>query len=104
MAVTSAPTNPLLSTPGPYRYVRHPLYVGWFFAFWATPTMTVSHLVFALATSAYILIAIRLEERDLVAHLGEAYRDYRERVPMLVPFTRRRYDNSGLEVAVRKVR
>lgn len=89
-------------TPGPYRYVRHPLYVGWFFAFWAAPTMTVSHLVFAVATTAYILIAIRLEERDLVTHLGEAYRDYRERVPMLVPFTRRRYDNSALEIALRK--
>lgn len=76
-------------TPGPYRYVRHPLYVGWFFAFWATPTMTVSHLVFAVATTAYILIAIQLEERDLVAHLGEDYRRYRERVPMLIPFTRK---------------
>ncbi len=76
-------------TPGPYRYVRHPLYVGWFFAFWATPTMTVSHLVFALATTGYILIAIQLEERDLVAHLGEDYRRYRERVPMLIPFTRK---------------
>jgi len=82
-------------TPGPYRYVRHPLYVGWFFAFWATPTMTLSHLVFAVATTAYILIAIRLEERDLVAHLGHAYRDYRERVPMLIPFTRRRFEQSA---------
>jgi methanethiol S-methyltransferase len=85
-------------TPGPYRYVRHPLYVGWFFAFWATPTMSVSHLVFAVATSAYILVAIQFEERDLVAHLGQAYRDYRERVPMLIPFTRRRYDRAGITV------
>jgi protein-S-isoprenylcysteine O-methyltransferase Ste14 len=77
-------------TPGPYRYVRHPLYVGWLFAFWATPTMTVSHLVFAIATTGYILIAIQLEERDLVAHLGQAYSDYRERVPMLIPFMRSR--------------
>jgi protein-S-isoprenylcysteine O-methyltransferase Ste14 len=76
-------------TPGPYRYVRHPLYVGWFFAFWATPTMTVSHLVFAVMTTAYILVAIQLEERDLVAHFGEAYRSYRTRVPMLIPFPRR---------------
>jgi protein-S-isoprenylcysteine O-methyltransferase Ste14 len=90
-------------TPGPYRYVRHPLYVGWFFAFWSTPTMTGSHLVFAVATTAYILIAIRLEERDLVAHLGKAYAEYRERVPMLLPFTRRRHESAGLEVATRKV-
>ncbi|HTY50498.1 MAG TPA: isoprenylcysteine carboxylmethyltransferase family protein [Steroidobacteraceae bacterium] len=76
-------------SPGPYRLVRHPLYVGWFFVFWATPTMTVTHLLFALATTGYILVAIRLEERDLVAHLGQPYLDYRRRVPMLVPFTRR---------------
>ncbi len=72
-------------TPGPYRMVRHPLYVGWLFAFWATPTMTVAHLVFALATTAYILIAIQFEERDLVAAHGDDYRLYRARVPMLVP-------------------
>ena len=75
-------------TPGPYKLVRHPLYVGWFFAFWATPTMSVTHLVFALATTAYILIAIQLEERDLVDSLGEDYRRYREKVPMLIPFRR----------------
>ena len=72
-------------TPGPYKYVRHPLYVGWLFAFWAAPTMTVSHLVFAIATTGYILIAIQFEERDLMAHLGQAYREYRERVPSLDP-------------------
>jgi protein-S-isoprenylcysteine O-methyltransferase Ste14 len=76
------------TTPGPYRLMRHPLYVGWFFAFWATPTMTVAHLVFAIATSAYILIAIQLEERDLVREFGGTYEDYRRRVPMLVPFAR----------------
>jgi protein-S-isoprenylcysteine O-methyltransferase Ste14 len=68
-----------------YRYVRHPLYVGWLLTFWAAPTMTVAHLVFALATSAYILIAIQFEERDLIAAHPE-YEEYRRRVPMLVPF------------------
>ncbi len=76
-------------TPFLYRYVRHPLYVGWFFAFWCTPTMTVTHLVFAIATTAYILIAIQLEERDLVKEHPE-YAQYRKRVPMLVPFTKRK--------------
>jgi protein-S-isoprenylcysteine O-methyltransferase Ste14 len=76
-------------TPFLYRYVRHPLYVGWFFAFWCTPTMTVTHLVFAIATTAYILIAIQLEERDLVEAHPE-YEKYRKQVPMLVPFTKRK--------------
>lgn len=71
-------------TPWLYRYVRHPLYVGWFFAFWATPTMTVTHLLFALVTTAYIVIATRLEERDLVNALPE-YADYRKRVPRFIP-------------------
>lgn len=72
-------------TPGAYRFVRHPLYVGWFFVFWATPVMTAGHLFFALVTTAYILFAIRLEERDLVTALGEDYAEYRRQVPMLIP-------------------
>jgi len=79
-------------TPGPYRYVRHPLYVGWFFAFWCTPTMTASHLLFAIMTSAYILVAIQLEERDLMTFHPE-YREYRDHVPMIVPFTRKRFED-----------
>ena len=76
-------------TPSLYKVVRHPLYVGWFFAFWATPLMTVTHLVFALITTAYILVAIQLEERDLITVHGEDYVNYRRRVPMLIPFRRR---------------
>lgn len=72
-------------SPGPYRYVRHPLYVGWIMAFWATPTMTVAHFLFALGMTTYILVAIRFEERDLAEFHGPAYREYRRQVPMLVP-------------------
>jgi methanethiol S-methyltransferase len=80
------PCRPLVfQTPWLYRYVRHPLYVGWLFVLWATPTMTVAHLVFAIATSTYIFIGIWFEERDLIAGHAE-YTDYRRRVPMLVPF------------------
>ena len=90
LQLVNKPYQPLpFKTPVLYRYVRHPLYVGWFFAFWATPTMTVAHLVFAIATTAYILIAIQLEERDLIAAHPE-YAAYRANVPMLMPFSKRR--------------
>jgi protein-S-isoprenylcysteine O-methyltransferase Ste14 len=78
-------THPEFRTPLFYKYVRHPLYVGWFIAFWATPTMTGAHLLFAIMTSAYMLMAIRWEERDLVTLHGEHYENYRRQVPKLVP-------------------
>lgn len=77
-------------TPGLYKYVRHPLYVGWLAFFWATPVMTVGHLLLALGITAYILIAIRFEERDLLAHFGPEYRAWRERTPLLIPRLRSR--------------
>jgi protein-S-isoprenylcysteine O-methyltransferase Ste14 len=76
---------PVFRTPSLYKVVRHPLYIGWLTIFWAAPTMTVAHLIFALGTTAYILIAIRWEERDLVSAFGNVYVDYRARTPMLIP-------------------
>jgi protein-S-isoprenylcysteine O-methyltransferase Ste14 len=85
LAFRGVPYTPLrFATPGPYRLVRHPLYVGWLTVFWAAPTMTAAHLLFAVGMVAYILSAIRWEERDLVAGHPE-YAAYRRRVPMLLP-------------------
>jgi protein-S-isoprenylcysteine O-methyltransferase Ste14 len=75
-------------TPGLYKVVRHPLYFGFIVAFWAAPVMTVGHLMFAAVTTAYIFIAIILEERDLVHAFGDEYRRYRQRVAMIIPFWR----------------
>jgi len=79
-------------TPTLYKIVRHPLYVGWLGIFWFAPTMTVTHLLFAIVTSAYILVAIQFEERDL-AVVHPEYAQYRRKVPMLVPSLRRRLTN-----------
>ena len=71
--------------PGMHKYVRHPIYVAWLVIFWATPTMTAAHLVFCLMTTAYILIAIQFEEKDLVDEFGDDYLKYKEEVGMLLP-------------------
>jgi protein-S-isoprenylcysteine O-methyltransferase Ste14 len=87
--------HPEFTTTGLYSYVRHPIMLGFIIAFWATPEMTAGHLLFALATTIYILVGVQFEEHDLRNFLGKDYEDYRHQVPMLIPFLKKK-DTHGI--------
>jgi protein-S-isoprenylcysteine O-methyltransferase Ste14 len=91
-------TSLAFRTPGLYRLMRHPIYFSWLCIFWATPRMTIAHLVFAVATTGYILMAIQLEERDLVRAYGDSYRRYKQQVPSILPVRFAR-DGSGTQIS-----
>ncbi len=89
---------PRFKQPALYRIVRHPLYVGWLLVMWSTPTMTIAHLFFAVVTTLYILVAIQFEERDL-SDAHPEYRDYKKRVPMLIPAIGRLFRKTAAEAS-----
>ncbi|MCB0632527.1 MAG: isoprenylcysteine carboxylmethyltransferase family protein [Saprospiraceae bacterium] len=83
-------TPPKFKTAYLYKYVRHPLYLGFVIGFWAAPTMTVTHLIFTVMCTGYILVGIYLEEKDLTSYFGDTYRNYKKRIPMLIPIPGRK--------------
>jgi protein-S-isoprenylcysteine O-methyltransferase Ste14 len=91
------PPEAKFRTPLLYRHVRHPIYLGVFLAIWATPAMTVGHLLLAVVITGYILIGVQLEERDLIVQFGDQYRRYRQRAAMLVPIPGRKFTSEDAE-------